>query len=149
MSPCQLQDIVVTPVAGLHDHNDSGNIRLNMKLLGPAVNIDQQQVVQKKVLDKVILVKPLLIGNQQILNLERRHLSDDINILADTACHKYVFQLILVINFEILVSLNLLGIRRGSRKFHGCSCVVSHICRGGSRLTVNIQDTQIHAGNAF
>ena len=75
-----------------------------MQLLRPAVNINEQKVIQKKALDKVILVKPLLVGNQKVLYLERRYFPHNIGVLVGSRRHKHILELLLVKNFKVLTA---------------------------------------------
>ena len=83
-----------------------------MQLLGTAVNIHQQQIIQQQILDEIVLIKSLLIGHQQILDLKRNHFADHIDILTSTSGYENILQLLLIIDLEILISLDLLGVRR-------------------------------------
>ena len=53
----------------------------NMQLLRAAVNIHQQQIIQQQILDEIVLIKSLLIGHQQILDLECSQLTNHIHII--------------------------------------------------------------------
>ena len=67
---------------GLDNVDHALYIRVNVKLLSPVVNVHQQKVVQKQVLDEVVLVKTLLVGHQQVLYLERGQLAHHVDIVA-------------------------------------------------------------------
>ena len=112
MSSGQFQDIIILASRRFHDHDHSGHICLNMQLLGTAVDIHQQQIIQQQILDEIVLIKSLLIGHQQILDLKRNHFADHIDILTGTSGYENILQLLLIIDLEILISLDLLGIRR-------------------------------------
>ena len=71
---------------GLDDVDHALYIRVNVKLLSPVVNVHQQKVVQKQVLDEVVLVKTLLVSYQQVLNLECSQLANHVNIIAGSLC---------------------------------------------------------------
>ena len=83
-----------------------------MQLLGTAVNIHQQQNIQQQNLDEIVLIKSLLKGHQQILDLKRNHYADQIDILTGTSGYENILQLLLIIELEIQISLDLLGVRR-------------------------------------
>ena len=53
-----------------------------MQLLCAVVNVYQQKIIKKQVLDEVILVETLLVSHQKILDLERCQLSYHVNIIA-------------------------------------------------------------------
>ena len=53
-----------------------------MKSLCVAVNIYEQKVIQKEVLDKIVFIESLFVCNCKTLNLESSHLSDKIGIVA-------------------------------------------------------------------
>ena len=52
-----------------------------MQLLRAVVHVDQEHIVEKQVLDKIIFIKPLLVGYDQILNLADRHTAKHVGIL--------------------------------------------------------------------
>lgn len=58
---------VIFLVLCLNNEDDSSSLRLNMQLLRAVIDIDQQKVVKKKVLDKIIFVKPFAVSTDQIL----------------------------------------------------------------------------------
>ena len=81
-----------------------------MQFFCTVVNIYQKKIVKQKIFDKVILVKPLLVCDKQVL--ERRELSDHIYIVVPSVCEKDVFKLVFVKNLEKLISLNDLTVGR-------------------------------------
>ena len=85
---------------------------VNMQLLRAIVNVNQKQVIKKKILDKVVLVEALLIGYQKILDLERRHSPHHMNIITVAVCQKYILQLMLVEYLEKLTSRHYLTVCR-------------------------------------
>ena len=66
---------------GLNQEYHALHIGFNMKLFRTVVNIHQKQVVQQKILDEIILVKPLLICYQKILDLETGNFTHHIDII--------------------------------------------------------------------
>ena len=145
----QLQHIAVTAAGHLHNQNRSGNIRLNMQLFGTTVYVHKKQIIQKQILDKIILVKPLFISHQKILQLESRHLADGIDILRRAAGNQYIFQQLFIKNFKKLVPLYFLRIRRRSGKFHRCSGYAAHVNCRSHLVAINIQDTKLHSSNSL
>ena len=89
-----------------------------MKFLSSVVDINQKEIVKKKILDKVILVKSLLVGDKKILNLECCDLAYHVCVISLALCHKNVFQLIVVKHLEELVSSYHLAL---CRRIHKCT----------------------------
>ena len=79
-----------------------------MKLLGPAVDIYQKEIVEKEVLEEVILVKSLPVSNGKTLNLKCGHLAESIYILSCAGYSQDIFKGLIVIDLEILISLDFL-----------------------------------------
>ena len=79
-----------------------------MQFFCSAVNINQEKVVQQKILYKVVLIKSFFIGHKKILYLECNHLAYHINIFSGTAGNQNIFKLLLIVYFKILKSLYLL-----------------------------------------
>ena len=52
----------------LNDKYDPLDVRLDVQLLRTVINVNQKQVVKQQVLDKIVLVKALLISYQQVLH---------------------------------------------------------------------------------
>ena len=52
--------------------------------------INEQKVIKQKILDKIVLIKPLLVGYNQILNLESGHTAYHIYFFAASLCKKNV-----------------------------------------------------------
>ena len=88
-----------------------------MELLGSAVDINQQEIVKKQVLEEIVLVEPLPVSNGQTLYLERSHLAESIYILSCTCDSQHIFKRLVIIYLEILIALDLLGICTGLGKF--------------------------------
>ena len=61
---------VIFLLVQFQDHNYTTDICFNMKLLRSVVNIHQKKIIKKKILDKAVFVKTLLVRNDQILDLE-------------------------------------------------------------------------------
>ena len=104
MPPHKLQNIAVPALGRLHNQHGPGGVYLNMQLLGPAVDIHQKQIVQKQILDKIVLVQPLLVCRQQHLHLECGHLADGIHIFPGAPGHQNILQL-LIKDLKKLISL--------------------------------------------
>ena len=67
------------------------------KLLGTVININQQQVVEQQVLDKIISYRTApYICYQKILDLETGNLSHHVYIIAVSACQKNILKLVLI-----------------------------------------------------
>ena len=75
----------------LDDKYDPLDVRLDVQLLRTVINVNQKQVVKQQVLDKIVLVKALLISYQQVLNLKCCHLADHVYVFASALGKKYIF----------------------------------------------------------
>ena len=91
---------------------NSSYIRINMQFLGTIININKKQIIKQQILDKVVLVETFLVGHQQILDLERRHLADHIDIITVSSCQNNKLQLMLIKNLEKLKPLQNLTVCR-------------------------------------
>ena len=49
----------------LNDKYDPLDVRLDVQLLRTVINVNQKQIVKQQVLDKIVLVKALLISYQR------------------------------------------------------------------------------------
>ena len=83
-----------------------------MQFLGAVVDIHQQQIVQQQILDKVVLIKPLFISHQQVLNLKRRQFSNHIYVVAAALGQQNVLQLMFVKHFKKLIAMDDLAVSR-------------------------------------
>ena len=70
---------------------DPLHIDFDMELFRPVVNVHQKEVVQKEVLDKVVLIEPFFICHQKVLDLEYDQFSDHVYIVARALCQQYIF----------------------------------------------------------
>ena len=71
-----------------------------MKLHRPIIYIHEEQVVKEQILDKIVLIKMLLIGNDQILDLEGCQLADHGHIFS--ARHDDdILDLVVIVDFEV------------------------------------------------
>jgi len=88
----------------LYNIYNSPDISFNMQLFGTIVNIYQQEIVQQKILDKIVLIKTFLVCNQKILDLKTCDLSDHIDIIAISICKQHIFQLMFIKYFKEMTS---------------------------------------------
>ena len=65
-----LQCVIVLIALSLNDKYNSSHICIDMKFLSLVVNINKKEIVEKEVLDEIILIKSLFISYKQALNLE-------------------------------------------------------------------------------
>ena len=107
-----LQFIAVLVAVRLHNEYHAAHLGVDVKLLGTVININQQQVVEQQVLDKIILIEPLLICYQKILDLETGNLSHHVYIIAVSACQKNILKLVLIKYLEKLISVHHLTVCR-------------------------------------
>ena len=108
--PDLLKDIRVLSILGFHDQNGTFHISLYMKLFGTAVDIHQQQIVKQEIFDEIVLVKALLVGHHQILQLECRHLSHHVCILTRITGDQDILKLLVIIDLKELAALDLLAV---------------------------------------
>jgi len=144
--PHALQSARILVVSCLHNQHGPAHLRLDVKLLGPVVNVHQKQVVQKQVLDKVVLVKALLIGHQKVLDLEDHQLADHIGVVASAVQQQNIFQLVLVENLEKLEALDHLAVRRGINEGQNGARIRIRLREGGGQyLSFRVYDTEINS----
>ena len=111
-----LHNAVILLLLKFQDHNCTAYVCIDVQFLGAVVNIYEEQVIKKKVLDKAVLVKSLLIGNDQILDLECCQFADHICVFIVSMSNQNVFQLIVITDLEILESLDKLTVCLGFYK---------------------------------
>ena len=87
-----------------------------MQFLCPVINIHQKHIVKKEILEKVITVIPLLIGNNQMLKLADRNPADHIGILAATLGIQNKKHLFIIQNLKKMVHPNHLTVGRRIHK---------------------------------
>lgn len=107
---------VIFLLVQFQDHNYTTDICFNMKLLRSVVNIHQKKIIKKKILDKAVFVKTLLVRNDQILDLEGCKLAYHISILIISVGYQDIFQLIIITDLKVLKSLDKLAVRLGFYK---------------------------------
>ena len=134
---------VIFLLVQLQDHNYTTDICFNMKLLRSVVNIHQKKIIKKKILDKAVFVKTLLIRNDQILDLEGCKLAYHISILIISVGYQDIFQLIIITDLKVLKSLDKLAVRLGFYKSLDI-CRLDLKIRKGRRkyLAVCVNDTK-------
>ena len=116
-----------------------------MELLRPVVNIHKKKIVKKQVFNKVILIKPLFICHQQILDLECRKLSYHVHIIAAALCKQDVLKLVLVKYLEELIARNYLAVGRRIHKRKNRTFILFRIFKCGSQhFSFNITDTKVN-----
>ena len=101
---------------GLHQEDRPGHSYLHMELLGPVVDIHQEQIVQQKVLEEIVPVKPLLVCDDQVLQLAHRNLPHHVYILARPLRNQNIQQLALVHNLQQMMDPYHLAVRRRIRE---------------------------------
>ena len=111
-----LHGTVILLLLKFQNHNCTAYICNDVQFLGAVVNIYEEQVIKKKVLDKAVLVKSFLICNDQILDLERCQFTDHIGVLIVSMSDQNIFQLLVVTDLEILESLDELTVSLGFYK---------------------------------
>ena len=87
-----------------------------MKLLRAVVDIDQQQIVQKKILEEIVAVILFLVRHEQILNLADSDFGDHQRIITLAGCRKNVRRLIVFLNLHQITVSDDLAVHRCRRK---------------------------------
>ena len=75
-----------------------------MKLLRTVENVHEEQIVQKKVLDEIVLVESLLVGRDQRLHLKRSHLRGHVDIIGTSVRNQDILQLLLIHDLKELIA---------------------------------------------
>ena len=134
---------VIFLLVQFQDHNYTTDICFNMKLLRSVVNIHQKKIIKKKILDKAVFVKTLLVRNDQILDLEGCKLAYHISILIISVGYQDIFQLIIITDLKVLKSLDKLAVCLGFYKSLDI-CRLDFKIRKGRRkyLAVCVNDTK-------
>ena len=87
------------------DHDYAADICLNVQFLRTIINVNKEQIVKKKVLDKAVFVKAFFVRYDQILDLKSSELANHISIFIVAMGDQYIFQLIVITDFKILEPL--------------------------------------------
>ena len=106
-----LYRIVILFLAQLQDHDDPSHVGLDVKLLRPVVDIDKEKIVKQQILDKAVLIKTLFVSDDQVLDLESGELPDHEAVFIVTAYCKDIFELVVIVDLEIMNSLDHLTVR--------------------------------------
>ena len=149
-APHRLQRVGIFLVLCLDNIDHPLYTGLNVKFFGPVVDVHQKQVVKKKVLNKVILVKALFVGYKKILDLERCQLPHHIRIIAAAFGQQNIFQLVLIKHLKELISLDHLTVCR--RIYKNKDRVFIFFCIGkcgGQNLAFRVADTEIDSCYTF
>ena len=143
-----LKGVVILLILCLNYKNNTSYICVNMKLLCSVIYINQKQIIKKKILDKVILIKSFLVCYKQILNLECGNLAYHIRVISLTLCQKDMLQLIVIKHFKKLIAPYYLAFCRWIDKCTNCIFTVIYIlkCRG-KHLSLCIQYTKVCSCN--
>ena len=145
-----LKRIDILLVLGLDQEYHSLHIRLDVEFLCTVVNINEQEVIKKKVLDEVVFVEALLVCDEEVLDLECCQLSYHIYVITSATCEKDVFELMLVKHLEKLISLYHLAVCRGIHKGENGALILLRIRECGSQhFSLCIADAEINSGNTL
>ena len=116
----QLQDIPVA-VRAVFDNNDHAPyIRHDAQLLGPAVNINQKEVVQEQILHETVLVIALLEGSHQTPQLKSCHPAHEQGVIALAPDNQDILQLLVFQYFKKLKGPCRLRVCGGNDKIRYC-----------------------------
>ena len=120
-----------------------------MKLHRAVIYIDKEKIVQKEILYEIILVKMLLVCNQQILDLESGKFSDHRHFF--TAGHDDdILDLIVIVDLEVHAALNLLGISLGLGKIDNIRTAYFRLSLGRrDKLPLEIDNSKLTASNVL
>ena len=144
-APDRLQCVHVPLLVRFNDKYNPAHVGLDMELLRPVVNVHQKEVVQQEILDEIIPVEPLLVGDQEVLELEHRHLADHVDIVPLALYEEDVFQLLLVKNLEKLISLYDLAVRLRIHKRQDGLLILLRPGKGGRQgFSLRIADAEVH-----
>ncbi len=123
----------------LYKKNYTLCLRVYMKLLRAVIYVNKQKIVQQKIFYKVILVKPLLVRNDEILYLENGDLADHISVLAAPLHKKHILQLPVVQHLKKLTARYYLTVRGRHDKRKDRLLVTVRLRKAGRQnLTVRI-----------
>ena len=106
-------------------------------------------LTRQQILDKIILVKPLLICHQQILNLKCRNFAKHIHILT-AAGNQNIFEPVFIKYLKKLKSLYHLTVSLGLDKGHNGYLLLDFLLKGTCQhLSINITDTDVDSCNSL
>ena len=143
-----LQRGTVLLMIRLQNKNHPARLRLDMKLFRAVIDVDEKQVVEQKIFDKIVLIKALIVGDQQVLHLKRSHLSDHVGVVAASARQQDIFKLRIVVHLEKLVTLKLLAVRRGINKQHRRVHILPHLVkRRRQYISLRVDNPDIHSAD--
>ena len=105
------EDVNKLLAAWLEDKPFASKLEDGLKMLLNTFTEETQYKIRDNNLDEIVFIKVLFISDQQIFDLESRHFPDDGHILTVAHHNKNVFQLIVVVNFKVMATRDLLGVR--------------------------------------
>ena len=94
----------------LQNVDHSSGVRGDMQLFGAIIDIDKEKIVQKQILDEVVLIEALFICGQQTLKLKYGHFSDKKVLVAGSLGKQNIFELMFIVHLEKLYAADRLGI---------------------------------------
>ena len=77
-----------------------------MKFLRPVVDINEQKIIKKQVLDEIIFIESFFVGHQKILDLECCQFAYHIHVIAAAFCKQDVLKLMFIKYFKELITGN-------------------------------------------
>ena len=121
-----------------------------MEFFCPVIDIHEQEIIEQKILDKIVLIKSFLICYQKVLNLKTGNFTHHIDIVAVSAGKKKIFQLMFIKYFKKLKSVHNLTVRRRLRKRLGWLGISVRLRKSRREyLSLQIDNAQIYPGNTL
>ena len=121
-----------------------------MKFLRPVVDINEQKIIKKQVLDEIIFIEPFFVGHQKILDLECCQFAYHIHVIATAFCKQDVLKLMFIKYFKELITGNHLAVRRRIHKRKYGAFILFRMLECGSQdLSLHITDAQVNSCNLF
>ena len=143
--PDHLHRGVVPLILCFNDVNDTADLGFDVQLLGPVVDIHQQQIVQQQILHEIILVEPLPVRNDQILQLADRNSPDHVDILPGSLCDQDILRNLFSLHLKEMISLELLAVRgRRGKLLRGGDTDLLHPVRGSNHIPIHAPHGKIN-----
>ena len=101
---------IVSLMLRFYNKYDTPALRFDMEFLCAVIDIHQEQIIQKKILDEIVPVEPLPVSNDQILKLAHRDPSDHMYIFTGTSCDQDILRFILPHYFKEMIPLKFLAV---------------------------------------
>ena len=119
-----------------------------MQLLGPVVDVYEKEIVQEEILDEIVLVETLPVGNRQLGQLEGQN-PGQLNGLGPVAQTQYnILQLVAVIDLCVFVPPDDHGIGGRARHLGSIHGIISRIGKRRCKYrSVAVKHSEITLGD--